>query len=592
MSSTLMAIKAASNAKDVVEKQDSDRHKAALVLAREYLREHGYTKTSEALREEAKPREAGESVALGVIKSRLGVAGGAEPSKPVWLGDKGAGDHDDAGFGDGVAGTKVAVRRFERVAHDDKPVERLLKPPPAFAGDAELQALANNISREIYRPAVGDGKGDEWGDVVGLDGPKALLREAVVMPARYPQLFRGITASWGGVLFGPPGTGTASKKTNLSISCGTTFFNISASSIVSKYRGDSEKLVRVLFDLARHHAPSTIFIDEIDSIMSQRGGGGGGAEHEGSRRMKTEVLIQMDGLAKTEGLLEDMEGKNGGAAVPDDRVDDLLDEHRITDADFKHEHIDQHRKRHGERLDAPEKRRKKEARSVHENAKFAKKVHGLRAKLYNKQRFKEKATMRKTIAMHEEKEARARNDDGANDGAVPAFLLDREGASRAKILSNSIKQKRAEKAGKWSVPIPKVKPVADDEMFRVQQSGKRKKKSWKRVVTKVTFVDPNFTRKPPKYERFIRPSGLRMKKAHVTHPELKATFCLDIIGVKKNPSSQMYTTLGVITKGTVIEVNVSELGLVTTTGRVVWGKYAQVTNNPELDGCINAVLLV
>ena len=57
----------------------------------------------------------------------------------------------------------------------------------------------------------------------------------------------------------------------------------------------------------------------------------------------------------------------------------------------QHEHIEQHRKRHGERLDAPERRRKKEARSVHERAKFAKKVHGLRAKLFNKKRFKEKA---------------------------------------------------------------------------------------------------------------------------------------------------------------------------------------------------------
>lgn len=112
------------------------------------------------------------------------------------------------------------------------------------------------------------------------------------------------------------------------------------------------------------------------------------------------------------------------------------------------------------------------------------------------------------------------------------------------------------------------------------------------MVTKVTHVGDSFTRKPPKYERFIRPTGLRFKRAHVTHPELKTTFCLDILGVKKNPQSGLYTQLGVITKGTVIEVNVSDLGLVTTGGKVVWGKYAQVTNHPENDGCINAVLLV
>ena len=112
------------------------------------------------------------------------------------------------------------------------------------------------------------------------------------------------------------------------------------------------------------------------------------------------------------------------------------------------------------------------------------------------------------------------------------------------------------------------------------------------MITKATFVGDAFTRKAPKYERFIRPTGLRVKKAHITHPELKTTFCLDILGVKKNPSSSLYTNLGVLTKGTIIEVNVSELGLVTTAGKVVWGKYAQVTNNPELDGCVNGVLLV
>ena len=117
-----------------------------------------------------------------------------------------------------------------------------------------------------------------------------------------------------------------------------------------------------------------------------------------------------------------------------------------------------------------------------------------------------------------------------------------------------------------------MKAVGEDEVFKVIQTGKRKKKGWKRMVTKVTYVGENFTRKPPKFERFIRPMGLRFKKAHVTHPELRATFCLPMIGVKKNPQSPTFTQLGVITKGTVIEVNISELGLVTQSGKVVWGE--------------------
>lgn len=257
----------------------------------------------------------------------------------------------------------------------------------------------------------------------------------------------------------------------------------------------------------------------------------------------------------------------------------------------QNEYIEESIRKFGRRLNHEEKKRKKQAREAHEISQYAQKAHGLKAKLFNKKRHAEKIQMKKTMKLHEQKSVEKKVEQ-VKEGAVPTYLLDREQQSRAKVLSNMIKQKRKEKAGKWDVPIPKVRGIAEEEMFKVIKSGKRGKKQWKRMITKPTFVGEGFTRKPPKFERFIRPMGLRYKKAHVTHPELKATFHLPIIGVKKNPNSPLYTQLGVLTKGTVIEVNVSELGLVTQTGKVVWGKYAQVTNNPENDGCVNAVLLV
>ncbi|KAJ3085708.1 Ribosome biogenesis protein [Quaeritorhiza haematococci] len=259
----------------------------------------------------------------------------------------------------------------------------------------------------------------------------------------------------------------------------------------------------------------------------------------------------------------------------------------------QNEYIEESIKKHGRRLDHEERKRKREAREVHQRAAKAQKLHGFKAKLYNKKRHAEKIQMKKTLKMHEERTNKHKADDKpVAEGAIPAYLLDRENQTRAKVLSNMIKQKRKEKAGKWDVPLPKVKAVEEAEVFKVLRTGKKRTKQWKRMITKATFVGEGFTRKPPKYERFIRPMALRYKKAHVTHPELGATFHLPILGVKKNPNSPLYTQLGVMTKGTIIEVNVSELGLVTQGGKVVWGKYAQITNNPETDGVINAVLLV
>lgn len=258
----------------------------------------------------------------------------------------------------------------------------------------------------------------------------------------------------------------------------------------------------------------------------------------------------------------------------------------------QNEYIEEAIKQEGRRYDYAERKRKREARAPHAQSAYAQKVHGLKAKLYHKKRHSEKIEMKKRIKVHEQKDVATTAPAPEPDSALPPYLLDRGITNRAKVLSNMIKEKRKDKAGKWAVPLPKVKGVAEDEIFKVVKSGKRQAKQWKRMVTKATFVGEGFTRKPPKYERFIRPMALRMKKANVTHPELKATFQLPIIGVKKNPQSPMYTQLGVLTKGTVIEVNVSELGLVTTGGKIVWGKYAQITNHPENDGCINALLLV
>ncbi|KAJ1368209.1 Fidgetin-like protein 1 [Parelaphostrongylus tenuis] len=133
-----------------------------------------------------------------------------------------------------------------------------------------------------------------WSDVAGLDGAKKALREIVVLPFKRPDMFKGIRAPPKGVLlFGPPGTGKTMIGRCVASQCNATFFNISASSLTSKWVGEGEKLVRALFSIARLKLPSVIFIDEVDSLLSSRSE----TEHESSRRIKTEFLVQLDGVA-------------------------------------------------------------------------------------------------------------------------------------------------------------------------------------------------------------------------------------------------------------------------------------------------------
>ncbi|XP_059304081.1 uncharacterized protein LOC132056045 [Lycium ferocissimum] len=191
-------------------------------------------------------------------------------------------------------GSSAHSNGVSSAGRDEKPQRSLL---PPFES-AEMRALGESLIRDIIRgsPDV------KWESIKGLENAKRLLKEAVVMPIKYPKYFTGLLSPWKGILlFGPPGTGKTMLAKAVATECNTTFFNISASSVVSKWRGDSEKLIKVLFDLARHHAPSTIFLDEIDAIISQRGEAR--SEHEASRRLKTELLIQMDGLTRTDELV-------------------------------------------------------------------------------------------------------------------------------------------------------------------------------------------------------------------------------------------------------------------------------------------------
>ena len=161
--------------------------------------------------------------------------------------------------------------------------------PPFTGGDPKLvEAIEGEMLEGVPKVA--------WDSIGGLADAKRLLNEAVVLPLLIPDYFAkaACRAPWKGVLlFGPPGTGKTLLARAVASLGKTAFFNISASSLVSKYHGESERLARTLFALARHHAPSIVFFDEIDALVSARGAAG---EHEASRRLKSELLVQMDGI--------------------------------------------------------------------------------------------------------------------------------------------------------------------------------------------------------------------------------------------------------------------------------------------------------
>ncbi|KAK4540896.1 hypothetical protein LTR36_008838 [Oleoguttula mirabilis] len=208
----------------------------------------------------------------------------------------------------------IASRAMTPPSTDDSPdSDHPTTPTEEQEWESRVKQVMKNLpkgvdeaaAKQIFNEIVIHGDEVHWDDVAGLEIAKSALKETVVYPFLRPDLFMGLREpARGMLLFGPPGTGKTMLARAVATESKSIFFAISASSLTSKYLGESEKLVRALFALAKALAPSIIFVDEIDSLLGARGGS---SEHEATRRIKTEFLIQWSDLQKAAAGREDKE---------------------------------------------------------------------------------------------------------------------------------------------------------------------------------------------------------------------------------------------------------------------------------------------
>ncbi|VDL16981.1 unnamed protein product [Hymenolepis diminuta] len=160
--------------------------------------------------------------------------------------------------------------------------------------DKDDDTERNKFHAQLSEAIVMEKPNVRWDDVAGLEAAKEALKEAVILPIKFPHLFTGKRTPWQGILlYGPPGTGKSYLAKAVATEANkSTFFSVSSSDLVSKWLGESEKLVKNLFELAREHRPSIVFIDEVDSLCGSRSEN----ESESARRIKTEFLVQMQGV--------------------------------------------------------------------------------------------------------------------------------------------------------------------------------------------------------------------------------------------------------------------------------------------------------
>lgn len=191
-----------------------------------------------------------------------------------------------------VVATKAMLQKktAEYLSRAELLKKSLAEPVPAASTEIDAGRLESSVVL-VETPSVA------WTDVVGLDRAKQALKEAAILPLKFPELFTGAREPWHGILlYGAPGTGKTLLVKALATDCKSTFLTVKASDCLSKWQGQSEQLVRGVFELARAKRPSIIFIDEVEALLSARSED----DTESSRRIKSEFLVQLQGIGNSD----------------------------------------------------------------------------------------------------------------------------------------------------------------------------------------------------------------------------------------------------------------------------------------------------
>lgn len=195
---------------------------------------------------------------------------------------------------------KSTATSSDSASKSDKAADGNKENKDGRSGKKELDEDQKKLRGALSGAVLAEKPDVKWDDVAGLENAKESLKETVILPTMFPMLFTGKRVPFKGILlYGPPGTGKSYLAKAVATESDSTFFTVSSADLISKWQGESERLVKNLFEMAREAETgnSIIFIDEVESLCGTRGEG----ESDSMRRVKTEFLVQMDGVGKSQG---------------------------------------------------------------------------------------------------------------------------------------------------------------------------------------------------------------------------------------------------------------------------------------------------